>query len=132
MKTLILGHGRKYELNDIRCSPHSIPVEQWFHNEYTCVDINPKVEPDIVFDLKKRWTFSQIGEYDLIIDTCGLIFSYTNKYSDTFMGNLYSCLNNDGTFYGQNGVVCNKINGELWENTDNDVWKKFNPTFVYF
>ena len=72
MKTLILGHGRTYEKEKelyTRCSP--IDVDEWFNDPYDCVDESEEVEPDIVFDLRKKWTFAKKDSYDRIIDTTG-------------------------------------------------------------
>ena len=70
MKTLILGHGRTYEKNlDTRCSP--IDVDEWFNDPYDCVDEEEEIQPDIVFDLTKKWTFAQGDLYDRIIDCTG-------------------------------------------------------------
>ena len=70
MKTLILGHGRTYEKYlDTRCSP--IDVDEWFNDPYDCVDEEEEVKPDIVFNLRKKWTFANKDSYDRIIDTTG-------------------------------------------------------------
>ena len=112
MKTLILGHGRKYSLEDVRCSYY--PVENWYNTEYMCVDIDENVSPDIIFDLKKTdWTFCEENEYDLIVDTCGLALFLIRGYSPFFRKNILKSLNEGGKFYGWKKTVWTKINGEL-------------------
>lgn len=71
-KWLILGHGNFHKNHQqYRCSP--IVKERWMNEEYTSVDIDENVEPDIVFDLREpKWTFADDCEYDVIIDTTGL------------------------------------------------------------
>jgi hypothetical protein len=69
MKTLLLGHGRTYKREDVRCSP--IKVDEWFNEPFDCVDDLDEVEPDILFDLTKKWIFAQNNSYDRIIDCTG-------------------------------------------------------------
>ena len=87
MKTLILGHGRTYEKElDTRCSP--IDVNEWFNDPYDCVDEEEEVEPDIVFDLRKKWKFANKDYYDRIIDTTGgalQIGHYGNRPVEPFI-----------------------------------------------
>ena len=69
MKILVLGHGRDYSKEFIRCSYYD--KDKWYDADYTCVDIDPECRPDIVADLRLEWTFAKDNEYDLIIDTTG-------------------------------------------------------------
>jgi hypothetical protein len=110
MKILILGHGRNYNINNIRCSCY--PVEKWFYENYTCVDIDPTINPDIVFDLRKDWTFCKENEFNLIVDTCGLAF-IRNDYNTIFKNKIEKVLNENGLFYGFKNKCCQKINGKL-------------------
>jgi hypothetical protein len=107
---LILGHGRKYKPTYIRCSP--IPIEDWYYASYTCVDINPKVHPDIVYDLEKNinnWTFtSSAHKYTLIIDTCGCLFYNGHDYPKKFLRQIDRYLNQNGVFYGRNNYIYTK------------------------
>jgi hypothetical protein len=73
MKTLVIGHGSfylpkkqyktRYRMKrgknylDIRCSP--LPVEDWYHEEFISVDIDPNVKPDIVYEL----CFRDLGRF---------------------------------------------------------------------
>ena len=101
---LILGHGRKYKKTDIWCSP--IPVDKWFEFPYTCVDINPDINPDIVYDLdtKIQWNFASNNEYDVIIDTCGILFS--SRYKNTFfLTQINRILKPNGYFFGRNNFI---------------------------
>ena len=111
MKILILGHGRNYDTNNIRCSWY--PIEKWFYKHYTCVDINPTINPDIVFDLKKDWTFCKENEFNLIVDTCGIAFWRTNDYSTLFKNKIEKVLNEGGLFYGWQNTIYQKVNGKL-------------------
>jgi hypothetical protein len=121
MKTLILGHGRNYTKTDTRNSP--CDIDKWYNTKYTCVDIDPNSCPDIVFDLRKEWTFCSENEYDLIIDTSGLALggSYNGNrkgYSHYFMTNkILFTLNENGIFYGPRTCL-KKINGELLNYTE--------------
>jgi hypothetical protein len=100
--TLILGHGRNYTERDIWCSP--IPVNEWISNDFVCVDNDIACCPDILFDLKhKEWDiFSNNIKFDIIIDTCGGVFSRNRNYSSFFLRNILNILSHDGTFYGNN------------------------------
>lgn len=70
MKTIILGHGRTYEKGlHTRCSP--IDVDEWFNEPFDCVDELEVVKPDIVFNLREKWTFAKMDSYDRIIDCTG-------------------------------------------------------------
>jgi hypothetical protein len=108
MKTLILGHGRNYNEDYIRCSP--IDIKQWYYDEYICVDIDPTANPDIVYDLKKEWSFCDKIKYDRIIDTSGIAlgggrYKYTRS---TIKNKLINCLHENGIFYGNNVCWQNK------------------------
>jgi hypothetical protein len=100
-KILVLGHGRKYQKDNIRCSCY--PKDKWFDANYICVDIDAEVEPDILFDLRKKWTFSN-DQYDLIIDCGGLVFCGNYSYTDLFKLNVESYLCENGMFYGRKGT----------------------------
>ncbi len=104
MRILVLGHGRKYELNDIRCSPGTYPTDKWFYLEYTCVDKNTDVNPDIIFDLNKPWTFVQ-EKYDLIVDTAGCAFGGRGRYKAKFIQQILNSLAENGTFHGWSNTV---------------------------
>ena len=69
MKTLVLGHGRTYKQEQIRCSP--IKVDEWFNEPFDSVDDLDVIEPDIIFNLRKEWTFAKHNSYDRIIDCTG-------------------------------------------------------------
>ena len=97
---LILGHGRKYKYDDILCSP--IPINKWRTLPYTCVDIIP----DIIYDLDKNiqhWRFASDNEYDVIIDTCGILFS--SRYKGFFLIQINRILKPNGYFFGRNNFV---------------------------
>ena len=113
MKTLVLGHGRNYSMKDIQCS--TFPVDNWYNTEYTCIDIDKDVKPDIVFNLKERnWTFCGKNEYNLIVDTGGLAFySSSSGYNIFFLQNICKYLQEGGTFYGWKNETWKKINGKL-------------------
>ena len=103
---LILGHGRKYKKTDIKCSP--ILLDEWFEFPYTCVDINPDINPDIVYDLdiKTQWNFANDNEYDIIIDTCGILFSSRYKsFKYNFINQIKRILKPNGYFFGRNKFV---------------------------
>lgn len=105
--TLVLGHGKYYNRNSIRCSP--IPLEDWIDTRYTSVDCDPEVEPDIVFPLQlDKWTFAKDSEYDRIIDTTGIgLFTMTYK-RDCFWQEISRILKPGGTFYGVRGNTITK------------------------
>lgn len=74
MKTLVIGHGKAYKKNDIRCSP--ILVDKWFNEPFDSLDAYPEAEPDILFEIKTGvWTFAADESYDRIIDCTGGILS---------------------------------------------------------
>jgi hypothetical protein len=123
MKTLVLGHGKRYTprerdiskekydalpyknpLMEIRCSP--LDVNKWYFDEHTSVDIEPEVIPDIVYDLRKRpWSFAESDSYDRVIDTCGIaFFSPGRKYNEQFMEEVTRVLKHGGLFYGRDGT----------------------------
>lgn len=104
MKTLVLGHGRIYTKDNTK--DHS-PCN-WYNDEYTCVHESESVNPDIVFDLRKEWSFCGKNEYDRIIDTTGLPLKCWNVI--TFKKNILNALNENGVFYGRD--VCWKKQGE--------------------
>ena len=112
---LILGHGRKYKPIDIWCSP--IPVEEWYNLSYTCVDNNPDVEPDILYDLQRNltnWTFACASQYDTIIDTCGCLFSNGSRYNERFLKQTDKLLKINGVFYGRNNFIYKKQRPSLF------------------
>lgn len=110
MNTLILGHGRKYNKNNIRCSP--LCIEKWYNDEYLCVDIDPLLNPDIICDLRKDWLFCNKNDYDRIIDTSGIALGGGNtKYNKHgFKTKIFNYLNENGIFYGRD--ICWQKQGE--------------------
>lgn len=95
---------KKYKKTDIRCSP--IPVDKWFEFPYTCVDIDPDIDPDIIYDLdtKIQWNFASDNEYDIIIDTCGILFS--SRYKTTFfLKQINRILKPNGFFFGRKDFI---------------------------
>lgn len=81
-KILVLGHGRNHRF---RCSP--VEKEVWFDKSYTCVDIDPDVKPDIVYDLNKfPWSFANDHEYGLIIDASGFALNHFYGHYRTVSG----------------------------------------------
>ena len=96
---LILGHGKLYKDHDeYRCSP--IDKELWINEEYTSVDMDENVEPDIMFDLREsKWTFAKDCEYDYIVDTTGLGLQSRMK-SPECINEIHRILKIGGTFYG--------------------------------
>ena len=71
LRTLVLGHGRVYKKEDIRCSP--IDVDEWYNDPFISVDDLEEIEPDILYRLERdrRWTFAKDNSYDRIIDCTG-------------------------------------------------------------
>jgi hypothetical protein len=110
---LILGHGRTYKPTDIRCIP--IPLDEWFEFPYTCVDINPDINPDIVYDLdtKIQWNFASNNEYDVIIDTCGILFSSRYKIRSFFLNQINRILNPNGFFFGRKKFIYCKTDDNI-------------------
>ena len=106
MKSLILGHGKRYENNpdiDIRCSP--IDKYIWLNSDYTSVDMFEDVEPNIVYDLRKYpWRFATSESYDCIIDTCGIGLQSRYK-TDNFCKEINRVLKQGGVFYGYGGFT---------------------------
>lgn len=116
MKILILGHGRKYAKHDIRCSP--CDVNSWFYSDYVCVDNDPNLNPDILFDLRNEWIFAKDNEYDVIIDSSGCALSSScRSYSYKLMHSVTRCLNENGTFYGRLKTY-KKVCGNLVEHSN--------------
>jgi len=111
MTTLILGHGRNYKKDFIRCS--SYDVNKWYNTDYVCVDINPDANPDIVFDLRYDWSFCKNNSYHKIIDTTGLLF-YTNDYKYRFKLMIYKKLSENGKFYGRHNAYWIKKSNNLY------------------
>lgn len=122
MKTLVLGHGRYYvpletygemteekrgHYSDIRCSP--LDLEEWYNGDFTSVDMDEHVRPDIVYDLRTRpWTFAEEGMYDRVIDTCGTAFVHFHTYERWFLEQVMRVLKPGGTFYGNRGNTLQK------------------------
>jgi len=108
MKILVLGHGRDYSKDFIRCS--SYDKNKWFDTDYTCVDIDPLCRPDIVADLRCEWTFAKDNEYDLIIDTTGLALTYPNRgiCKPSVEHEVMRCLTIGGEFYGNRHIYLKK------------------------
>lgn len=127
MKTLVLGHGRKYSKSYVRCS--SLDVNEWYDSDYICVDINKTVEPDIVFDLTKRtWSFCKEDEFDRIIDTTGILFirsniSHERLYCHGFEEKILKLLKINGHFYGRQ---------THWQKLENNEIKLFDYTCSQF
>jgi hypothetical protein len=90
MKTLILGHGRKYEKNNIICS--SYDIDKWFDTEYICVDNDPECNPDILFNLYEKWskhkkyTFEKMINDFIILGIKNIIVNIQDKTR-----NIYNC-----------------------------------------
>ncbi len=122
MKTLVLGHGRYYKTKEeydaipqdkqgyystIRCSP--IDINEWYSDEFTSVDMDTGVRPDIVYDLRKRpWTFAKDEYYDRVIDTCGIAFVHFHTYDTWFMTEVLRILKPGGRFYGIRNITVTK------------------------
>jgi hypothetical protein len=112
MNTLILGHGRYYEKEDVRCSP--IDVDEWFNDTFDCVDDLEDVEPDILFDLRSRiWKFAEDNSYDRIVDCTGGILSrggYDRQVEEKTLNDIQRILRPGGIFYSDRRVnyVCYK------------------------
>lgn len=103
---LILGHGRVYKFDEIRCSP--LPVDIWYDKDYYCIDINPDVKPDFVYDLNKLpWSFISSSSYSLVIDTCGILFMSRYK-NERFIQEIKRILTTNGIFYGYGGFIFQK------------------------
>jgi hypothetical protein len=125
MKTLVLGHGRYYNINDIRCSP--IPLSQWIYNEYISVDIDKNIKPDIVYNLKNiPWKFAKDNSFDRIIDATGIeintlcskidvenLYKFEKSdigkvyysYSPKMKNEILRVLKENGIFYGRNFIM---------------------------
>lgn len=104
MKTLVIGHGKTYKKNEIRCSP--IPVDDWFNGHFDCLDASPETEPDILFEIKTGvWTFANDDTYDRIIDcTGGCIsqggYSFSVRRSNPYiLREVKRVLKQNGVFY---------------------------------
>ncbi len=133
-KILVLGHGKYYKKEDIRCSP--IDKDLWFDKEYTSVDNSTYVEPDILYDLYNKkniiqnWTFSNENEYDIIIDCGGLAFvcSGRPKYliKNSILIEIYRILKINGIFYTRGGQYhkINKYELEFIYILNNDYYKE--------
>jgi hypothetical protein len=110
MKILVLGHGREYSKEFTRCSFYDI--DKWFDSEYTCVDIDPSCKPDIVADLRYKWDFAKDDEYNLIIDTTGIVLTYTVKGTlkckPLVEHEVMRCLKIGGEFYGRRQIYLKK------------------------
>lgn len=119
MKTLVLGHGKAYVTKDkydtlsekekketlfllMRCSPYE--AGEWYNQEYTSIDNDTFVKPDILYDLRKRpWTFAESESFDRVIDTCGIAFMHLHTYDTWFLEQVKNVLKPGGTFYGFRG-----------------------------
>lgn len=102
MKTLILGHGREYKKEDIRCSP--IDIDDWFNDEYDCLDMSEESKPDICFYIRTGgWTFAEDNSYDRIIDCTGGSISSSrglfHEYRLRDLNEVCRILRNNGVFY---------------------------------
>ena len=118
MKTLILGHGKYYEKNDIRCSP--IDVDEWFNDMFDSVDDLEVIEPNILFNLWSRpWKFANDNSYDRIIDCTGGIIShgnYNRQVVDSALHEIKRILRPGGIFYADrqvNHVYHKAVDGNL-------------------
>ena len=102
-KILVLGHGRSYKKDDIRCSP--IPVDDWYHEDFVCIDFDPDINADIVYDLRKLpWSCIPRNSYSVIIDTCGVVFKILYK-KERFLNEINRILKPNGIFYGSDGYT---------------------------
>jgi SAM-dependent methyltransferase len=118
MKTLVLGHGKRYvpreeydKMSDeeqedyvgIKCVHISISVNDWYYDEHISVNIDPEDRPDIVYNLwKTPWTFAESNSYDRIIDTCyALCKPNSNEYRDDIFDEIMRVLKPDGIVYGR-------------------------------
>jgi hypothetical protein len=117
MNTLVLGHSKYYNINDIRCSP--IPLSQWI--------IDENIKPDIVYDLKNTpWKFAEDNSFDRIIDATGIeintlcskidvenLYKFEKSdigkvyysYSPEMKNEILRVLKENGTFYGRNFIM---------------------------
>jgi hypothetical protein len=119
MKTLVLGHGRTYEKEQIRCSP--INVNEWFNDPFDCVDNLTCVKSDILFNLRKHWIFASDESYDRIVDCTGGAIQGSHGANipvDTFILNqVQRILKPYGLFYPdkhfKNTIYQKDDNGEL-------------------
>jgi hypothetical protein len=133
MKTLILGHGRTYEKEDVRCSP--IDVDEWFNDTFDCVD-DLDVEPDILFDLRSRiWKFAKNKSYDRIIDCTGGILSrgnYDRQVEERTLNEIQRVLRPGGIFYTDIRVnyVCYKEGDSNLKKIDKKITIR-NPELVF-
>ena len=112
---LILGHGRLYKIDEIRCSP--IPVENWYVKDYFCIDIEADVSQDLVYDLEKLpWSFISSNTYSIIIDTCGILLKSRYK-KERFTEEIKRILTPDGVFYGSGEYILynNKVGKKIEE-----------------
>ena len=118
-KTLVIGHGKAYKKNNIRCSP--IPIDDWFDEPFDSLDAYPEAEPDILFEIKTGvWTFSADESYDRIIDCTGGILSQGNLNRRSFpsiLREVRRILRPDGIFYTDSRNITNyqKKNNKLQE-----------------
>jgi hypothetical protein len=123
--TLVLGHSKYYNINDIRCSP--IPLSQWIYDEYITVDIDKNIKPDIVYNLKNiPWIFAEDNSFDRIIDATGIeintlcskidvenLYKFEKSdigkvyysYSPEMKNEILRVLKKNGTFYGRNFIM---------------------------
>ena len=109
MKTLILGHGSKYSKEQIRVSP--IDINEWFNDPYDSVDIDQKIDPSFIYDLRKlKWNFTDNEIYDRIIDTTGVVFHRGRSYSDCVLNNIIKLLKPTGVFYSLKFTIIKQNN----------------------
>lgn len=122
MKTLVIGHGKTYKKNEIRCSP--IPIDDWFNSPFDSLDAYPEVEPDILFEIKTGvWTFAPDESYDRIIDCTGGslsrgMHSYSvRRYYPCILQEVLRILKTDGVFYtdSRNKTIYQKSENFLQE-----------------
>lgn len=114
MKTLVIGHGKVYKKNQIRCSP--IPVDDWFNEPFDGLDAYPETEPDILFEIKTGvWTFANDETYDRIIDCTGGCISH-GGYSFSVRRTYPYILREVKRVLKQNGVFYTDLrNGENYQ-----------------